>query len=77
MNLEDLVDKNGLMQDKYSLSEMTFGKDCQLTVVGWNGKHRTNKIYILKCDKCSADPELFGEGYFSSLKYNTLDLADG
>ena len=68
MNLEDLVDENGLQQDDYSLSGVVFGEDGQLEVIGWSGKDGSNKYYILKCNKCSQDRELFGEGYFRSLK---------
>lgn len=68
MNLEDLVDENGLQQDEWSLTAPTFGEDNQLTVVGWSGKCFYNKHYILKCMRCSEDLELFGQGYFRSKK---------
>lgn len=62
------LDEDGLQEDSWSLSGPTFGKDDQLRVIGWSGKRVTNKYYILKCSKCSQDSELFGEGYFRSLK---------
>ena len=71
MNLEDIIDPEyGLQQDKWSLSKPKFGKDNQLTVVGWSGKCSTNIIYLLHCSECAKDTELFGEGYFKSLKSN-------
>lgn len=72
MNLEDLVDENGLQQDEWSLTTPTFGEDNQLTVVGWSGKCFYNKHYILKCMRCSEDLELFGQGYFRSIKGNLV-----
>lgn len=71
MNLEDVVDPEyGLQQDEWSSTIPTFGKDNQLTVVGRSRRDKSSgvKFYILKCDKCSQDTELFGEGYFSSRK---------
>ena len=69
MNLEDLIDENGLHQDEWSLNKPRFGKDEQLEVIGWSGKSSSNnKLYVLKCSKCSQDQELFGEGYFKALK---------
>lgn len=71
MNLEDVIDPEyGLQQDEWSLSKHRFGKDNQLTVVGWSGKCSTNIIYLLHCSECAKDTELFGEGYFKSLKSN-------
>lgn len=70
MNLEDLLDENDLQQDEWSLTASTFGKDNQLTVVGWSGRDGGNKFYILKCSVCSEDSELFGGGYFRSKKSN-------
>ena len=74
MNLEDVIDPetvnsvHSLQQDEWSLTKPTFGEEGQVEVVGWSGKHRNHKYYILKCNKCSQDRELFGEGYFRSLK---------
>ena len=73
MRLSDLLDEDGLKQDEWSLTAPTFGKEEQLTVVGWNGKQGANKLYILKCHVCSQDSELFEEGYFYSLKYNLVN----
>lgn len=76
MNLEDLIDENGLQQDEWSLTKPTFGENNQLTVIGWSGvsKNGRSKYYILECHNCSQDPELFGEGYFSSLKGGLVNL---
>ena len=68
MNLVDLLDESGLQQDAYSKMGAVFGDNGQLSLIGWSGKRGTNKHYILKCDECSADTELFGEGIFRSLK---------
>jgi len=72
MNLEDLIDEKGLQQDEWSSSRPKFGNDGQLEVIGWSGRRRRkgDKYYILKCSKCSEDPELFGEGYFRSFKFS-------
>lgn len=80
MNLSDLIVMEQLQQDEWSLTggsegqSPNFGKEGQLSVIGWSGKQGCAKIYILKCRKCSQDTELFGEGYFRSLKGN---LANG
>lgn len=62
------VDK--LNQDEYSLSRPTFPtpKGGTLTVVGWKGKSGYNKKYVVKCNICSQDPEMFGDGTFSMVK---------
>lgn len=68
MNLEDLVDQDGLQQDEWSLTAPSFGEEGQLTVIGWSGRIGSNKLYILKCRKCNQDSELFAGGYFKSQK---------
>ncbi len=70
MNLEDVIDENGLQQDEWSLSKPRFGEEGQLEVIGWSGKRkgRSDKFYILKCNKCSQDRELFGDGYFKTMR---------
>lgn len=76
MNLEDLVDENGLKQDEWSLMAPTFGKEGQLTVVGWSGRNDTgNKFYIVRCSYCKNDAELFGEGYFKVRKSGLVNLS--
>ena len=72
MNLEDIVGEEGLQQDEWSLSKPSFGEEGQLEVVGWSGKRKTHKYYVLRCSKCSQDSELFGEGYFRRLKGNLV-----
>jgi hypothetical protein len=75
MNLEDLINENGLQQDKWSLTKPRFGEHDQLEVVGYSNCRITNKkFYILKCDICSQDVEIFGEGYFYGLKNNLVKL---
>ena len=70
MNFSDfgVKDESELEQDKFSLSRPTFGKDNQLTVIGWKGKSGDIKYYIVKCSECSKDPELFGDGIFKASK---------
>lgn len=74
MKLEHVINtEHGLQQDEWSLSQPCFGSEGQITVVGWSGKDkcdRGHKYYILRCSRCSQDTELFGEGYFKSLKSN-------
>ena len=70
MNLKDLLDESGLQQDEWSLSKPKFGNKGQLEVIGWSGKRRSDKYYILKCSECCNDPELFGDGYFRSFKFS-------
>lgn len=71
MNLEDLIDENGVQQDEWSLGKPVFGGDDQLQVVGWSGQTnggKGNKLYITKCSVCEQDRGLFGQGYFKSTK---------
>ena len=71
MDLVELLDKEVLKQDEWTLTKPVFGNNGQLEVVGCcrsRNKVSRNKAYILKCNVCSNDPELFGEGYFSSRK---------
>lgn len=73
----NLADENGLQQDEWSLAALTFGENDQLTVIGWAGRSkggRGNKLYVLKCSKCSQDIELFGKGLFKGMKG---DLVNG
>ena len=75
MNLEDVIDSEyGLQQDEWSLSKPTFGEEGQLEVVGWSGRSSSGaKCYVLKCNNCSQDYELFGEGVFKSIKSNIVN----
>lgn len=68
MNLSELTKDENLKQDGWSTLNLKFGSDGQLEVIGWCGRNRTTKYYILKCHQCSKDPELFGDGYFKSIK---------
>ena len=73
-NLEDLIDPEyGLQQDEWSLARPRFGAEGQLEVIGWSGKGKSGvKYYALKCNICSQDEELFGEGCFRSIKCNLV-----
>lgn len=71
MNLEDVIDpKYGLLQDDWSLTHPMFGDKGQLQVIGWSGRLGKAKYYILTCIVCKEDTDLFGEGFFRSLKTN-------
>lgn len=74
MKFEDfgIKDESELEQDEFSLGRPTFGKDNQLTVIGWKGKIDYHKQYVVKCHQCSQDPELFGDGVFSIAKSSLL-----
>lgn len=68
MDLTEVLGTNSLQQDEYSQSGVVFGSNRQLSLVGHDGGKSWNKYYILKCATCSQDSELFGEGYFRSVK---------
>lgn len=70
MNIEDVIDENmGLLQDSWSILKLSFGEEKQLTLIGWSGKNaKGEKLYIVRCNRCCKDSELFGEGYFRSRK---------
>lgn len=72
MNLQDLIDENGLQQDDWSLTRPVFGEEGQLEVVGWSGYRGSNKLYLVSCSACKQDIELFGSGLFSATKHNLL-----
>ena len=71
-NLEDLIDPEyGLQQDEWSLTRPRFGAEGQLEVIGWSGRtERGIKFYLLRCNICLRDTELFEGGYFRSNKGN-------
>jgi hypothetical protein len=69
LDLIELVNGAEIQQDEWSLTAPTFGEDGQLKVVGffWNTQRKLKrKSYIIHCQKCKEDPELFGEGYFKT-----------
>ncbi len=71
MNLEDVIDnKYGLQQDEYSTSGVTFGEQGQIKLIGWSGRHKSKKWYIVKCESCARDSELYGEGIFRIFRSN-------
>lgn len=73
MNLDEIVESEGNLNfSRSKFIGLAFGSTKQLTVIGWL-KPKTkikNKYYVVKCDICSQDPELFGEGYFKITKSN-------
>lgn len=66
--------------DKIEIDEFVgtrFGKENQLEVIGWSGKRydsfgKSKKLYIVKCQVCLLDAELFGDGLFSTTKTNIV-----
>lgn len=69
MYINDFTEEN-LEQDEWSLSRPVFGKQSQLQVVGFL-RIRKKKEYVLKCEICANDQELFGDSaYFTSLRCN-------
>lgn len=48
-------------------------------VLGWNGKQHGKKLYVLQCNICKEDSELFGDGLFVSGKSNLdkIQMPDG
>lgn len=60
-----MIDPNfGLVENKHTGRK--FGNYKQVTILGWSGKYRSAKVYILRCTECGKDSELYGEGYFKS-----------
>ena len=44
-----------------------FGQSQQLRMLGWIGKDNSGKkVYVLCCSLCKEDPELFGDGLFTT-----------
>lgn len=68
MNLSEVLGDKPLQQNKWTLTNPTVGDLNQLEVLGWFDKVGQNKIYLLRCNICMLDPELFGEGYFKTQK---------
>ena len=70
MNLVDIIDPEcGLQQDEWSQGRPRFGQENQLEVIGWSCRNKIGvKYYIVECDKCRQDAELFGDGCFRCLK---------
>lgn len=73
MNLEDVVGDRGIKQDKWSRLNHTFGSSNQIKVLGFSGDKGKQKFYIVVCDYCSKDSDLFGQGYFRSSKGNLIN----
>lgn len=74
MNYEDVINPDvGLIKDQWTLTGPTFGSDGQLKVLGWSLKNsKGNKFYVVRCDYCSKDVELFGGGFFRSRKTDLM-----
>ena len=68
MNLYEILGDKPLQQNKWTLTKPTVGNLSQLEVLGWFDKVGQNKVYLLRCNICTLDPELFGEGYFKTQK---------
>lgn len=61
------LNKEDLHQDEYSLSRPTFNNG-KLTVVGWLGKIGRIKKYVMECNVCSLDKELWPTGSITGPK---------
>lgn len=61
-----------LLQDGYSGTLL--GEGSHLIVVGWCGRkqNRSHKLYVVQCDKCKQDQEMYGDGYFTSEKHDLV-----
>jgi hypothetical protein len=69
--LEDILDPEvGLLQDDWSIKRPSYGENGKLQVVGWSGRACGAKLYICYCPICANDKELWGGGYFKSIKSN-------
>lgn len=65
MDLGDVLGQDSIHEDKWSKTLPRFGKDNQISVLGWIRKTKSGtKAYLMYCATCAQDPELFGEGYF-------------
>lgn len=63
MDLSKLIDPNfGLIECKNNTG-LRFGENNQIRIIGWSGKNPRKK-YIVFCEHCAKDSELYGEGYF-------------
>ena len=50
-----------------------FGANEQLEILGWTHRGKDGKkLYLVKCEECTKDPELFGEGLFISGRSNLV-----
>lgn len=70
MDLSEILG-NGVLNTS-DLDGMQFGHSKQLTVLGWSGKSNYDKLYIVRCEICKHDSEMFGEGIFKSIKSNLV-----
>lgn len=69
MFLSEVIDmKFGIKSDEWSIYRSIENDEIQ--VVGWSSRRGYAKVYIIFCQKCSEDPELFGGGFFKSTTSN-------
>lgn len=70
MYLEDILRQQDapLLEDDYSGTSL--GLNNHLTVLGWCGRKRTHKLYVVCCEVCKEDSEMYGDGHFTSEKYD-------
>lgn len=66
MNYKDFLP---IQEDIVSLGR-SFGKDSQVTVIGWSGYSGRTRKLVVHCSTCAKDPELFGEGVFGTFSGN-------
>lgn len=67
---EDIIES--YYQENWTLTAPMFGRQDQLKVLGFNGKFQKEKLYFVKCSVCSLDPELYGDGVFTTTKANLV-----
>ncbi|WP_420314088.1 hypothetical protein [Aeromonas salmonicida] len=46
--------------------------DGKLTVVGWEGRQGSNKMYKVHCSECANDPELHGDAIYPTTKHRLM-----
>lgn len=67
MYLSEVLDMYGpILLDDYSGTKL--GENDHLEVIGWAGRNRTHKRYVIHCTVCEKDTDLYGDGYFTNLK---------
>lgn len=66
MNYEDFLPLNL----NISTLGRTYGKDNQIKIIGWSGLSSKTRKVIVHCTTCEKDPELFGEGVFTTYSGN-------
>ena len=72
MNISQETFDENYHQEHWTLTAPLFGRQNQLKVLGFNGRFQKEKLYFVKCAICSCDPDLYGDGIFTSTKANLV-----